>query len=135
MATDRRYSQHARRAMAHARLLAKKHAHRFVDSTHLLVGILHEDGSIGCSILQELEMDVRHTERAFRQIPHELLHKPTANPPLTAVLRDSLELAADEARWLGQHYIGTEHMLLGMARGSEDTFLTLLHSLDISPEQ
>src|SRR5947208_1901800 len=116
MATDRRYSQHARRAMTHARMLAKKHAHPFVDSTHLLIGILREDKSIGCSILLELEMDVRHTERAFRQIPREALHKAIANPPLTPVLRDSLELAADEAHWLGQHYIGTEHMLLGMAR-------------------
>src|SRR5512140_1993802 len=110
MATDRRYSQHARRAMAHARLLARKHAHPFIDSTHLLVGILHEDGSIGYSILQELDMDLRHTERAFRQIPREPLDKTAVNPPLTAVLHDSLELAADEARWLGQHYIGTEHM-------------------------
>jgi ATP-dependent Clp protease ATP-binding subunit ClpA len=121
--------------MAHARLLAKKHAHPVVDSTHLLVGILHEDSSIGCSILKELELDVRHTERAFRQVPREPLDKGPTNPPLTQVLRDSLELAADEAHWLGHHYIGTEHMLLGMARGSEESFLTLLHALDISPEQ
>ncbi len=121
--------------MNHARLLAKKHAHPFIDSTHLLIGILHEDGSIGCSILQELQMDVRHTERAFRQLPREPVSTSAANPPLTPVLRDSLELAADEARWLGQHYIGTEHMLLGMARGSEESLLALLHTLEISPEQ
>jgi ATP-dependent Clp protease ATP-binding subunit ClpA len=135
MVTDRRYSQHARRAMNHARSLAKKHAHPSVDSTHLLVGILHENDSVGCRILQELEMDMRHTERAFRQLPHDTGRKSTTNLTLTPVLRDSLELAADEARWLGQHYIGTEHMLLGLARGSEESFLALLHALDISPEQ
>ncbi len=123
--------------MNHARLLAKKHAHPFVDSTHLLIGILHEDGSVGYSILQELQMDLRRTERAFRQLPRETpsTKTDTANPGLTPVLRDSMALAADEARWLGQHYIGTEHMLLGIARGSEEPLLALLHVLDISPEQ
>jgi ATP-dependent Clp protease ATP-binding subunit ClpA len=137
MATDRRYSQHARRAMTHARLLAKKHAHPFVDSSHLLIGILHEGGSVGYSILQELEMDLRRTERAFRQLPRKTSSATTdtANLPLTETLRDSLALAADEAHWLGQHYIGTEHILLGICRGSEESLLTLLHMFEISPEQ
>jgi ATP-dependent Clp protease ATP-binding subunit ClpA len=140
MATDKRYSQHARRAMTHARLLAKRHAHPSVDSTHLLIGILHEDGSIGCSILQDLDMDLRRTERAFRQLPREF---PSARPratntttlPMTPSLQESLTLATDEARWLGQHYVGTEHFLLGMARESEQSLLALLHALEISPEQ
>src|SRR5258708_11241123 len=70
MTTNSRYSQHARRALAHARSLAREHAHAVVDSTHLLVGILHEDGSIGCHILQDLPMGLRHTERAFFQSLH-----------------------------------------------------------------
>ncbi len=136
MMTDRRYSQHARRAVSHARLLARKQAHPFVDSSHLFVGILHENGSVGCTILQELELDLRRTERAFRQLPRDSLHKTnTSGAAMTDALVDSLALAADEARWLGHHYIGTEHMLLGIARGSEEPLMDLLRVLEISPEQ
>jgi len=46
-----------------------------------------------------------------------------------------LLLAGDESRWLGQHYIGTEHILLGLARSNEEPLLALLHVLEISPEQ
>src|SRR5689334_2270918 len=116
MTTNSRYSQHARRALAHARSLARDHAHVVVDSTHLLIGILKEDGSIGCHILRDLQMDLRHTERAFMQLPHEKGN--TTLPALTNALQDALLLANDESRWLGQHYVGTEHFLLGLARSN-----------------
>lgn len=133
MATSNRYSQHARRAMAHARSLAKESAHEYVDSTHLFIGILREDGGVGCNILHDLQVDLRRTERAFRQ-----LVKPPAvspNPTLTPALREALLLAADESRWLGHHYIGTEHLLLALARSNEPPLLDLLRILEINPEQ
>jgi hypothetical protein len=39
MGLNHRYSQHARRALAHARLLAQDYQHEAVDTDHLLVGI------------------------------------------------------------------------------------------------
>ena len=134
MTTNSRYSQHARRAMSRARALAKDHAHAFVDSTHLLIGVLYEDGSIGCNILHDLQMDLRRTERVFYQL-HTPSETPIPNPALTQPLHEALLLAGDESRWLGQHYIGTEHMLLGLARSNEEPLLALLHVLEISPEQ
>ncbi len=133
MTTNSRYSQHARRALAHARSLAREHAHAVVDSTHLLVGILREDSSIGCHILQDLQMDLRHTERAFFQLPH--IKGTNGSPSLSSALQEALILANDESRWLGQHYVGTEHFLLGLARSNEEPLLALLRLLDISPEQ
>src|SRR5258707_13411270 len=134
MPTNSRYSQHARRALNHARALAKEHAHAFVDSTHLLIGILREEGSIGCNILQDLQMDLRRTERAFPQLQKQS-QKVIDTQLLTEPLHEALLLAGDESRWLGQHYVGTEHMLLGLARSNEEPLLALLHILEISPEQ
>jgi ATP-dependent Clp protease ATP-binding subunit ClpA len=134
MTTDRRYSQHARRALNCARRLAKEQAHAAFDSTHLLMGILHEDGSVGCNILRDLQVDGRHAERAFRQLPR-LAGDGSANPGSTPALERVLLLAADEAHGLGHHYIGTEHLLLGMARGGEQILLDFLHTIEINPEQ
>ncbi len=134
MTINNRYSQHARRAMTYARTLAREQAHAFVDSTHLFMGILSAEGSVGYNILEDLQIDKRATERVFRQLPRELSANKSA-PELTSALQDALNLAADESRWLGQHYIGTEHMLLGLARSNEELLLDLLHTQEISPEQ
>ncbi len=136
MATTRRYSQHVRRTLNYARMVAKESGHAAYDSTHLFMGILHEDGSIGGNILKDLPLDVRHAERAFRQLGKDTPVKPFAVNPFAAPAVDEvLELAADEAHWLGHHYIGTEHLLLGLARAQEPALLDFFRLLEISPEQ
>ena len=44
-------------------------------------------------------------------------------------LKRILELAVEEACWMGQHYISTEHLLLGLARQNEG-----LADMDVSAE-
>jgi len=46
-----------------------------------------------------------------------------------------LELAVDEARRMGQHYISTEHLLLGMVRQNEGVAMDVLRKFGISAEQ
>lgn len=46
-----------------------------------------------------------------------------------------LELAVEEARRMGQHYISTEHLLLGMARQNEGVAIDVLRKFGISAEQ
>jgi ATP-dependent Clp protease ATP-binding subunit ClpC len=46
-----------------------------------------------------------------------------------------LELAVDEARRMGHHYIGTEHLLLGLVRYGEGVALDVLRKLGVTPEQ
>ena len=45
-----------------------------------------------------------------------------------------LELAVDEARRLGHHYIGTEHLLLGLVRQDEGVAIDVLKRLGVKPD-
>ena len=45
-----------------------------------------------------------------------------------------IELAVDEARRRGQHYIGTEHLLLGLIREGEGVAVDVLRRLGAPPE-
>ena len=45
-----------------------------------------------------------------------------------------LEQAVEEARRLGHHYIGTEHILLGLVRG-EGPAKDVLRKLGVTPDQ
>jgi ATP-dependent Clp protease ATP-binding subunit ClpC len=46
-----------------------------------------------------------------------------------------IELAVDEARRLGHHYIGTEHLLLGLVREGEGVAVDVLQRLGASPQE
>ncbi len=130
-----RYSQYARRAINHAQLLAKTASHARIDASHLLIGILHEESSVGYNILRELGVDETRAQAHWQRLDQPRLELPGMAPALTSPLQEAMLLAVNEARWLGQSYVGTEHLLLGIARVSEPTLIGLLRDLTIDPDQ
>ena len=54
---------------------------------------------------------------------------------LTPRAKKVIELAVDEARRLGHHYIGTEHLLLGLVREGEGIAAGVLESLGVNLER
>lgn len=134
MTLSSRYSQHARRAMTHARVLARDQRHGVVDTGHLLVGILRTEGSIGWRVLHELEMDRAAAERRLLDLHPRVDPLPTLIP-MSVPLRMALVLAVEESTLLGHHYIGTEHLLLALARGGEGSAPQLLYSAEITLDQ
>lgn len=131
-----RYSHHSKRALSYASDLALQYGHPHLDTAHLLVGVILADGSIGAQVLRNLQLSEQlarvylkrlmpslDTRPARRKIPkHESFHK-------------ALLLAEDESIWLGNHYIGTEHLLLGITRTNVGNATYLLKLVDITPEQ
>jgi ATP-dependent Clp protease ATP-binding subunit ClpC len=129
-----RYSYHARRALSHAALLVTRYRHVAIDTGHLLGGLMLTEGSIAYKVLQELHLNFERAEphlktmyTPVRPLPDEILQN--------EALQNTLALAADEAMWLGHHYIGTEHMLLGITRTNAGNADNLFRRLEIDPEQ
>jgi ATP-dependent Clp protease ATP-binding subunit ClpA len=134
MVLNNRYSQHARRALSQARLLAQDYQHAAVDTDHLLVGILRERGSLGAQVLLDLEVDSHRAETEMRLL-HGRATSPITPLDLTEALHRALHLSAEESRWFGHHYIGTEHLLLALARSREGGAPALMRILLITPDQ
>jgi ATP-dependent Clp protease ATP-binding subunit ClpA len=132
--SERRYSQHARRSLVWARLLAQEFHHPVVDTDHLLLGIWRTEGSLGYQVLHDFLIDRQKAEEAVRQL-HPSLNKPITPPPYSDNLAAVLTYAADEAHWLGHHYIGTEHILLGLVRAGTGQLSLLLLELRVSSHQ
>jgi ATP-dependent Clp protease ATP-binding subunit ClpA len=134
MTSYSRYSHHARRALTHASSLVTRYRHAAVDTGHLLGGLMLTEGSIAYEVLQELNLTFVRAEphlRTFyapvRPLPDEILNN--------EALENTLALAADEATWLSNHYIGTEHLLLGITRTNAGSADNLLKRLEVDPEQ
>jgi ATP-dependent Clp protease ATP-binding subunit ClpA len=54
---------------------------------------------------------------------------------LTSGCKRVLELAVDEARRMGHHYIGTEHLLLGLVRQEDNTAVRILKEMGTDPPE
>lgn len=131
---DRRYSQHARRSLVHARLLAQTYCHPFVDTDHVLLGIWRTENSIGYRVLNDFGISRATAEQITKGL-HPQLDQPPTPTPFSDDLQMVLHYAADEAYWLGHHYIGTEHILLGLVRAGTGHLSRLLFELRINTSQ
>jgi ATP-dependent Clp protease ATP-binding subunit ClpC len=57
---------------------------------------------------------------------------PFGKPSLAPRTKRVIELAVDEARLMGHHYIGTEHLLLGLVREGDGIAVNVLRSLGVN---
>jgi ATP-dependent Clp protease ATP-binding subunit ClpC len=85
-------------------------------------------------VLREMGLDVERVREMVMRLT--VAGETRGNPDkieLSNETQQVLEDAIDEARRLGHHYIGTEHLLLGLVR-AEGTALEVLRRLGVTPE-
>jgi ATP-dependent Clp protease ATP-binding subunit ClpC len=130
-----RFTTRARRVLTTAGEEAKRLNHQFIGTEHILLGLVAEEGGVAMRVLRELKItpgQIRSSvERAVGRGPRPVLKQPALTPRTKQVI----ELAVDEARRLGHHYIGTEHLLLGLVREGKGVAVDVLRSLDAPPER
>jgi len=66
---------------------------------------------------------------------HAATRRPFGRVELSPGTKRVLELAVEEARRQGQHYIGTEHLLLGLMRHDEGIVVDILRQFSVTPVQ
>lgn len=131
-----RFTQRARRVLSLAQEEAERLNHSYIGSEHVLIGLLREEGGVAGRVLRDLGLDVVRVQAMVER----LSSGPSTRTPFTKIelspsTKRLLELAVDEARRMGQHYISTEHLLLGMARQNEGVAIDVLRKFGISAEQ
>ncbi|PID85646.1 MAG: NDP-hexose 4-ketoreductase [Chloroflexi bacterium] len=131
-----RFTSRARRVLSFAQEEAERLNHNYIGSEHVLIGLLREEGGVAGRVLRELGLDVVRVQAMVERLSSTpTTPAPTIKTELSPSTKRLLELAVEEARRMGQHYIGTEHLLLGMARQNEGVAIDVLRKFGISAEQ
>ncbi len=126
-----KFTERARRTLTLAVGEAHYLKHDDIGTEHLLLGLISEGDGIAGRILHELGLNldtVRYT------VQHHSDKGKTARGgelKLTHQAQKALELARDESRRQDHHYIGTEHLLLGLIR-AEGIAVDVLKDLGIN---
>jgi ATP-dependent Clp protease ATP-binding subunit ClpA len=129
-----RFTQRARRVLSLAQEEAETFQHNIIGTEHLLLGLMREEGGVSKRVLSDLGLDLNRVRELVKRMTNAK-SGPTARLDLANDTKEVLELAVDEARRMGHHFIGTEHLLLGLMRRSEGTAMQIMKRLNVSPEE
>lgn len=114
-----RFTERARKVVFYAQEEAQRFGEGYVSAEHLLLGLLRDEGCVGCQVLGRLDKNVNAVvAEVEKQLPLGEA-RPSRDMTLTPRAKRVIDLAYDEARNLGNNFIGTEHLLLGLIREGE----------------
>jgi ATP-dependent Clp protease ATP-binding subunit ClpA len=130
-----RFTERARRVLSLAQEEAQRFQHNYIGTEHLLLGLVREGEGVAAVVLRNLSVDLHKVRSAVEQIIGRGDRIVLGEIGLTPRAKQVLELAFDEARRLNHHYIGTEHLLLGMIREGQGIAAGVLESLGLSLEK
>jgi ATP-dependent Clp protease ATP-binding subunit ClpC len=129
-----RFTQRARRVLSLAHQEAERMRQNYIGTEHLLLGLIREDGGVAGRVLRELGLEAERVQEIVERLTGAG-SSPGGKLDLSPGTQQVLEYAVDEARRLGHHYIGTEHLLLGLVRYGEGVANDVLRKLGVTPEQ
>ena len=114
-----RYTEKARRVIFFARYEASQFGSPYIETEHLLLGLLREDKALTNRFLRSHASveSIRKQIEAHTTIREKV--STSVDLPLSNECKRVLAYAAEEAERLGHKHIGTEHLLLGLLRGAE----------------
>ena len=130
-----KFTERARRVLTLAQEEAQRFNHNYIGTEHLLLGLVREGDGIAAKVLANLGVETGKVRSAVEFIIGRGDRAVLGEIGLTPRAKKVIELSVDEARRLNHHYIGTEHLLLGLVREGEGIAAGVLESLGVNLER
>jgi len=130
-----KFSERARRVLTLAQEEAQRFNHANIGPEHILLGIVGEPDGVAAKVLVNLGISLNKVRSAVEFIIGHGEASSRAEIGLSPGAKRVIELAIDEARYIGHNYIGTEHLLLGLLREGEGIAARVLDSLGVTLEK
>ncbi len=125
-----RFTSRARELVVHAQEEAHALGHNYVGTEHLLLGLLRVEDAVAAKALASVGVEYDAVRAAVEEIVGRGRGTlATGRLPFTPRSKKTLELALRESLALKHNYIGTEHILLGLARENEGVAAQILSDL------
>jgi ATP-dependent Clp protease ATP-binding subunit ClpB len=136
MASTTKFTEKAQEAIVAAQRETEERNISQFEPIALLLALLDQTDGLVPQILKRLGVDVAAVRRdvaaEFDGLP-KLSY--AAQPVVSNSLRKALQKAEDEAKRLGDEYVSTEHLLLGILEGSDSGAARLLNRFGINRDR
>lgn len=129
----RQLTQHARKAIFLAQQEAEKLGYNHVGPEHLLLALIREDDCVAASLLERLGIDLGTVKSELMNSVSRGCDHIGDDIQLTVDAKQVIDYAFAEGRRLSDEWIGTEHLLLGLARETGGVAANVLNRLGADP--
>src|SRR5260221_10014554 len=116
-----KFTERARKVLSLAQEEAQRFNHTYIGTEHLLLGLVREGDGVAAKVLAGLGVELNKVRSAVEQVVGRGDRIVLGEIGLTPGAKKAIELAVDAARRLNHHYVGTEHLLLGLMRSDDET--------------
>ncbi len=126
-----KFTNKSQEAIINAQMIAQEAGQKQIDSLHILAALLTQSESMVKAILDKLNVSVETIEKdVYTKIgshPHVASAGDVATVQGTAEVATILERAKKEADKMGDEFISTEHLFLGLIKTKSDAQTILLN--------
>ncbi len=127
-----RFTDRARKVMALANQEAQRLRHEYIGTEHILLGLVKEGSGVGANVLKNFDIDLEKVRAEVDKLVRQGPADPTVGKlPQTPRAKKVIEYAIMEARGLNHHYVGTEHLLLGLLREQDGVAAQVLMNVGL----
>jgi len=129
-----RFSDNARQVLTVSQSEAEDLRHNFVGPEHILLALTRTADCRAHHIMVDLGLDIKALEKTVKFVLGSKSGAKSNEVGLTRSAKEVIERAVDESRKLGDGYIGTEHLLLGII-DERGVAANLLEKLGVTREK
>jgi ATP-dependent Clp protease ATP-binding subunit ClpC len=130
-----KFTKRAKQVLQIATEEARTFNHPYIGTEHILLGLIREGEGVAARVLDDLGVKLSQARHAVEFIVGAGEGPARQDQELTARAKKVITFAVEEAKRLNHHYIGTEHLLLGLVRNGEGVATGVLDILGVSLEQ
>src|SRR6266481_9188201 len=122
-----RYTETARKVVFAARYEASQFGSEYIETEHLLLGILRSDAPLVLRLLKASEKIESIRDQIEKQFTRREKVSTSVDLPLSLECKRVLAYGAEEAERLNHEHIAVEHLLLGLLREEKSFAADILH--------
>ncbi len=132
---DASFTPRAQQVLVFARQEAIGYNQSFVDTEHLLLGLIRLGQGVAVTVLQKLGLNLENTRKEVERQVGRGPDQQVPNIPYSPRVKKVLVQAAKEAKALNHTYVGTEHILLGILAEGEGPAVQVLQHFNVDIKQ
>ena len=130
-----RFTERAKKVLTLAQEEAERSHHSYIGTEHLLLGLLREGEGLAAKVLNNLGVEINKVRATIESVlgRNERIIIQQIIP--TSRVKKVIEISFEEARRMGNNYVGTEHLLLGLLIEGEGIAAHVLEDLGANLEK
>jgi ATP-dependent Clp protease ATP-binding subunit ClpA len=127
-----RFTDRARRVIVLAQEDSRLLGHNYIGTEHLVLGLIHEGDGVAARSMGQSGISLETARSAVEEMVGRDSPHAQGRPVFTPGAIASLEMARVESAELGNSYVATWHILLGLIREGHDVGAKVLESFGIN---